>query len=65
MKIKPGAFAKVAMRFDYGRFNEVVSGLEIGMSLEAYGSKVPIMLLQKDKSIFFQGYIAILFGRRK
>ncbi len=66
MKIKPGAFAKVAMRFDYGRFNEMVSGLEIGMSLEAYGSKIPIMLLQKkDKSLFFQGYIAILFGRRK
>ena len=65
MKIKPGAFAKVAMRFDYGRFNEVVSGLEIGMSLEAYGSKVPIMLLQKDKSLFFQGYVSILFGRRK
>lgn len=65
MKIKPGAFAKVAMRFDYGRFNEVVSGLEIGMSLEAYGSKVPIMLLQDDKSLFFQGYIALLFGRRK
>jgi hypothetical protein len=65
MKIKPGAFVKVAMRFDYGRFNETVSGLEIGMSLEAYGSKVPIMLLQKDKSLFFQGYISILFGRRK
>jgi hypothetical protein len=65
MKIKPGAFAKAAMRFDYGRFNEVVSGLEIGMSLEAYGSKIPIMLLQKDKSLFFQGYIAVLFGRRK
>jgi hypothetical protein len=66
MKIKPGAFAKVAMRFDYGRFNEMVSGLEIGMSLEVYGSKIPIMLLQqKDKSMFFQGYVAILFGRRK
>lgn len=65
MKIKPGAFAKFAMRFDYGRFNEVVSGLEIGMSLEAYGSKIPILLLQKDKRLFFQGYIAVLFGRRK
>ena len=65
MKIKPGAFAKAAMRFDYGRFNEAVSGLEIGMSLEAYSSKVPIMLLQKNKSLFFQGYVSILFGRRK
>jgi hypothetical protein len=65
MKIKPGVFAKVAMRFDYGRFNESVSGLEIGMSLEAYGSKVPILLFQKEKQLFFQGYIALLFGRRK
>jgi hypothetical protein len=65
IKVKPGAFAKVAMRFDYGRFNESVSGLEIGMSLEAYASKIPQMAYQEDKQFFFQGYIAILFGRRK
>jgi hypothetical protein len=65
IKLKPGGFAKVAMRFDYGRFNESVSGLEIGMSVEAYGSKIPLMAYQEDKQVFFQGYIAILFGRRK
>jgi hypothetical protein len=65
LKVKPGVFAKAAMRFDYGRFNESVSGLEIGMSLEAYGTKIPLMVMQKDKRLFFQGYIAILFGRRK
>lgn len=65
IKIKPGAFAKTALRFDYGRFNEVVSGLEIGMSLEAYSEKIPILLFQKDKQFFFQGYISLLFGRRK
>lgn len=65
IKVKPGAFIKAAMRFDYGRFNESVNGLEIGMSLEAYASKVPIMLYQKDKRLFFQGYVAILFGKRK
>ena len=65
LKVKPGGYAKAAMRFDYGRYNETVSGLEIGMSLEAYASKIPIMLFQKEKRLFFQGYIAILFGRRK
>lgn len=65
IKIKPGVFAKLAMRFDYGRFNETVNALEIGMSADVYASKIPIMLLQKDKRIFFQGYVAILFGRRK
>lgn len=65
MKIKPGAFVKAAMRFDYGRFNESVNGLEIGMNLEAYASKIPIMLFQKDKRMFFEAYVAILFGKRK
>jgi hypothetical protein len=65
IKIKPGAFVKAAMRFDYGRFNESVSGLEIGLSTEIYGAKIPIMLFQKDKRLFFQMYVAILFGRRK
>jgi hypothetical protein len=65
IKVKPGAFVKTALRFDYGRFNEVVSGIEVGLSAEFYASKIPIMVDQKEKQFFFQGYIAILFGRRK
>lgn len=66
LKIKPGAFVKAAMRFDYGRFNESVNGIEIGMCVQAYASKIPILLFQeKDKRIFFQAYLAILFGKRK
>ena len=65
IKMKPGGFVKTAMRFDYGRFNEVVSGLEIGLSGEFYASKIPLMVGQKDKQFFIQGYVAVLFGRRK
>lgn len=65
MKFKPGAFAKSSLRFDFGRFNEVVSGVEVGLSAEVYSSKIPIMLFQKNKQVFFQGYIAVLFGHRK
>jgi hypothetical protein len=65
IKVRPGGHIKSALRFDYGRFNEVVSGVEAGLSIDFYGSKIPIMVDQKNKQIFFQGYIAILFGRRK
>lgn len=65
LKIKPGGFLKAALRFDYGRFNELVSGIEIGVSGEFYSSKIPIVIKQKENQFFFQGYIAILFGRRK
>lgn len=65
IKVKPGAYAKTALRFDFGRYNETVSGFEIGVSADFYGSKIPILVDQKDKQFFFQGYIAVVFGRRK
>jgi hypothetical protein len=65
LRVRPGGFAKLAMRFDYGRYNESVNGLEIGLSAEYYAKKVPIMLFQKENNLFIQGYLAILFGRRK
>jgi len=65
MKFKPGLFAKGALRFDWGRFNETVSGIEAGISVDYYFGKVPIMLFAKEQQLFFQGHIAILFGHRK
>jgi len=65
LKLNPGFFAKSSLRYDYGRFNEVVSALEIGCSVEYYPGGIPIMALQQEKPLFFQAYIALLFGRRK
>ena len=65
MKLKPGVFAKTGLRFDFGRFNEVVSAIEVGISAEFYSAKIPIMLYQKEKQFFYQGHIAVMFGHRK
>jgi hypothetical protein len=65
LKFVPGVHAKAALRFDYGRFNEVVTAIEVGLNLEAYSRKVQIMLLNPDKQVFFNGYIALMFGKRK
>ncbi|MGZ3838345.1 MAG: hypothetical protein ACXVMS_00750 [Flavisolibacter sp.] len=72
IKLKPGAYIKGALRFDFGRFNESVSAIEIGVSLDAYADKISIMApVTEDKKavgaqrFFFQGHIAFVFGRRK
>ena len=65
IKFVPGLFAKAAMRFDYGRYNESVTALEVGVNAEFYTQKMPIMLLNKEKQLFFNAYVAIDFGRRK
>ncbi len=73
IKIKPGAFVKAALRFDFDRINETVKAVEIGVSLDAYAQKIAIMAPRgingqeavKPQQLFFQAHIAVLFGRRK
>lgn len=65
LKIRPGAYLKTAMRFDYGRLNETVTAIEVGLSAEYYSQKISQMLYSKDKQFFFNAYLAILLGRRK
>lgn len=61
----PGAHARAALRFDYGRYNEVLSALEVGVNAEYYSKTMPILLLNPDKKFFFNAYIALVFGKRK
>jgi hypothetical protein len=61
----PGVFGRVALRFDYGRYNEFLSALEVGVNAEYYSKDMPIMIDNPAKKFFFNGYIAIEFGRRK
>src|SRR5690606_39086300 len=65
VKFKPGVHAKAAMRFDYGRFNETVTAIEVGLNAEFYTQKVPQMALNDEKQFFFNAYISLLLGRRK
>ncbi len=65
LKINPGAHAKAAMRFDYGRFNESVTAIEVGLMAEYYSKKVPQLSYVPQKNFFFNAYISLLFGRRK
>jgi len=65
LRFKPGVYAKGALRFDFGRYNERVQAIEIGMSLEYYFQKIPIMAYVKNRNLFFQGHVAFVFGHRK
>jgi hypothetical protein len=65
MTITPGVYAKAAVRFDYGTFNELISAIEVGITGEYYAKKIPQLAYNKEKEFFFGGYVAIIFGKRK
>jgi hypothetical protein len=62
---KPGVNAKTALRFDYGRFNETITALEVGLTAEFYFSKIPQVYIVPYKQFFFNAFVAIEFGSRK
>jgi hypothetical protein len=62
--IVPGVHAKTGLRFDWARFNEAVSALEIGINAEYYTKDIPLMVYQDPKKFFFNAYLAIQFGKR-
>ena len=64
-KIVPGVVAHLGLRFDYGRYNELLSAIEIGISAEYYSQSMPIMVDAPEKKFFYNSYIAIEFGGRK
>ncbi len=65
LKVTPGLYLKPAVRFDYGKYNEMVSAIEVGLSGEFYSKKIPQMIYIQQKQYFLSAYVAILFGRRK
>lgn len=65
LTIKPGVNAKQAMRFDYGRLNQTVAAIEVGLTEEFFTGKMPIMYKIPGSQFFFNAYVSILFGSRK
>lgn len=65
IKYVPGAHVRTALRFDYGRYNEILSAIELGVNIEYYTEKMPIMVWNDPHHAFFNAYLAIEFGKRK
>ena len=65
IKVTPGAYAKLGVRFDYGKFNEMLNALEVGITADIYSKKIPQMVYSNPKQFFFSAYVAIMFGKRK
>jgi hypothetical protein len=65
LKLVAGAYAKTALRLDYGGHNDVVSAIEVGLVGEYYGQKIPLIVYVKPKQFFLSAYVSVMFGSRK
>ena len=65
MKINPGAHLKTGLSFEYGRYREDVTGVEVGFLAEAYPKELLIISGAKNTGFFTSAYLTLYYGRRK
>jgi hypothetical protein len=52
IKIQPGLYSKIGLTFEYGSVDEIFHALELGLALDGYIGKVPIMETSPGKLLF-------------
>jgi hypothetical protein len=60
-----GAHVKSGLSFEYGRYREDVTGVEVGFLLEAYPKKIILIPRSNNASFFTSVYLILYYGRRK
>lgn len=59
-----GAFAKAGFNFDWGDYTDEIKALEIGISLDAFPKRLPLVQYATNKYLFPSFYICAQFGNK-
>jgi hypothetical protein len=65
LSIAPGANASVAMHLDWGAFDSMVKGMEVGAMVDFFPTKLPLLVLEDNQRLFLNFYVSVQLGRRK
>jgi len=61
-KVMPGLFAKGGFIFEYSKEDKVLHAIELGVQINLFPKKIPIMASDDNKSIFFSLFVSYRFG---
>ncbi|RQO31026.1 hypothetical protein DBR32_09980 [Taibaiella sp. KBW10] len=65
LKFVPGLHLRSGLKFDYADKRKRLAGVEVGMNVEVYFSKIHQMAFQDPKSVFLNAYAAFEIGWKK
>ncbi|MEO5905586.1 MAG: hypothetical protein ABIQ11_02590 [Saprospiraceae bacterium] len=61
----PGLNARVGAHFSLGAFDKYVKAFEMGIAVDAFVRRVPIMVIENNTPVFINGYLSFQIGRRQ
>ncbi|MEO6130767.1 MAG: hypothetical protein ABIQ02_02885, partial [Saprospiraceae bacterium] len=65
ISIIPGVHARLAAHFSMGAFDQYVKAFEIGLMIDAFTRRVPIMIIENNTPVFINGYLSFQIGKRR
>jgi hypothetical protein len=61
----PGLHARVGAHFSLGAFDQYVKAFEMGIMVDAYFQRVPIMIIENNTPMFINGFLSFQIGKRE
>ena len=65
IKIIAGIQARGAVHFSWGANDKYVKVLETGIMIDFYARKIPLLIIEQNRSLFINLYLSLQFGKRK
>lgn len=64
LKFIPGLHLKSGLTFDWASYDDFIKTLEVGMILDAYYKKIPIMIIENNQQFYPNLYVSLQFGKK-
>ena len=64
-QVFPGFTGKVGLVFDYAGSNNLVREIEVGLILDAYFKRIPLMAFSHNQRMFLTGNLCFHFGKKQ
>lgn len=62
IKVLPGLYTKGGFNFEYSKEDKVIHAIELGVQVNAFPKKIPIMSSEDNKSVYFSLFVSYRFG---
>lgn len=63
-KLLPGLHGKLGLNFDWSSYSDLLKSIEVGLALDVFYKKVPLMVTQKNSFYFLNLYLSAQLGRK-
>jgi hypothetical protein len=64
-ELVPGIKARASLAFEFGTFRNNVTGVELGVSAEAFTKEIILVPTQENRALFTAAFITVFWGTRK